>query len=128
MEKLTLEVGEEVVYCPLTVNVRWRGAEGIIISRCTSTRKSGKKRVRSILVRWNRYRKGVSCFRVTGRSTAKSDSWKINDWIKYNWEGTHHHQLRFEEPMKDIHPMSYCHKCPYRLQRLVGVCKFSKEC
>lgn len=125
MRELKLEVGEQVVYCPqVDINVRWRGIEGIIIGRCTSTRRDGTIRVRSILVRWSRGRKGVSCFRISGGSRRKSDSFKGMETLSIS---DSNFQWRFEESIKDLCGTSYCHECAYRLQRLVGTCKFIKK-
>ena len=131
-EEIKYNTGEEVVFCPKTPYARHRGADGTIISRNVSSSKNakGEKKVRSILVRWNLHRKGVSCFRVSGKVRAKSDTMKahcdgFNRIASLISEADV--QMRYEESAIDLHPLSYCHECPLRLHRLMGSCKRIKQ-
>lgn len=149
MELLEYVQGEEVVFCPVeqghTVYLSNRGADGVIEERQTT--KSGKRvRVKSFLVKWQRWRKGKSCFRLKGRKRGKSDWYtalfdarlrRDKAKTKKSKSGAAYHRLpqlrtqddvsRFEEGAQDIHPASYCSDCPLRLRRLVTPCDMSKK-
>jgi hypothetical protein len=132
--------GEEVVFCPpeesSPVYTANRGADGTIIDRQTS--KKGKRvRVKSFLVRWRLHRKGVASFRIKGKKRAKSDWYtavfnaKSRDSVQ--WRTAQQHSRtndiipRFEEEVKDLHPIAYCRDCPLRLRRMVAPCNMSKD-
>lgn len=137
MNKLELVKGEEVVFCPVEGPTQYhtnRGADGVIHHRQT-TKSKGRTRVKSILVKWRRWRGGISCFRLKGRRRPKSD-WhtalfdnrrgaiKTRESILKMGEMP---VTRFEEDIKDLHPLSYCHDCPLRLRRMLVPCNMSKK-
>ena len=129
MERLEWIKDEEVVFCPssaLDRLTRFRGASGMICGRQVG-KSWGKKKAKSVLVRWKMHRKGVSCFRIRGQKRAKSD-WTTS-FFKESKNNVRHHipeVPRFEEEAKHLHPLSYCSDCPLRLKRLVCPCEMPK--
>ena len=126
MKQLEFVKDEEVVFCPEKYSSRlskYRGACGVIISRQVG---GSKKKVKSILVKWRSHRRGVSCFRIRGKARAKSDS-ATAYWKTGRLSITADEVSRFEEEIKDLHPLSYCHDCPLRLHRLVAPCPLDKN-
>ena len=129
MERLEWIKDEEVVFCPssaLDRLTRFRGASGMICGRQVG-KSWGKKKAKSVLVRWKMHRKGVSCFRIRGQKRAKSD-WTTS-FFKESKNNVQHHipeVPRFEEEAKHLHPLSYCSDCPLRLKRLVCPCEMPR--
>lgn len=121
--------GEEVVFCPVDRNESiYRnncGASGEIIDRET-TKKGTRVRVKSFLVKWHQFRRGVASFRLRGKKRGKSD-W-LTELFATKYRGLPQRDVsRFEETAKgNIHPLSYCHDCPLRLRRLVTPCDMTK--
>ena len=119
---------EEVVFCPDTTSIlkgHMIGADGIIISRQTSKSK-GKQRIKSVLIKWKKHRRGVSCFRLRGKKRAKSDAFTalFESKKRKTKEGD---DSRFEEEAKHLHPISHCRDCPLRLRRFAAPCNMTKQ-
>ncbi len=121
------EVGDEVVYCPISPAVAFFeaskkvGADGEVISRETSCRtKKGKNgerikkppKVKAVNVKWKHYRNGVSVFKLNKKTKTREKNIASK---------------RFVELGAHIHPLSYCNDCPLRLRRLVEPCGMTKE-
>lgn len=125
--------GEEVVFCPVDNTSEYRsnrGADGVVTDRQTT--KNGKRvRLKSFLVKWRTFRKGVSFFRVRGKKQRRSDYFtalfeKRASDLKKEINMGDGKVSRFEENVKHVHPISYCRNCPLRLRRMLTPCYLSK--
>lgn len=112
------KTGDQVVWCSTTGSVSGipRGSVGTIIG-CRRQGPKGKKKLKSVLVKWTMHHKGVVCIVLRGSPKA-SESRASRD----EETGMTFHRQPIVDDQFFLHKASYCHDCPLRLSRLVTHC------